>query len=142
MAISQRTLSDFLQHSGEVLPQLEQGEVLLHRRNGEDLVLSTKTQRDAVQVLLLTFMRAANGGAGRVAAAVQWFGFLSDSDQEACLKDLREVAAVWLETGRSAELIETLHAWRATALASWDSRYQRANALDEPDEPLSLARPG
>ncbi|MHB8620394.1 MAG: hypothetical protein ACYDAG_12620 [Chloroflexota bacterium] len=80
-------------------------------------------------------------GPSRVADAIPWFGFLSESDQLACLQELRQVAAAWLETGRSMELVETLYAWRATALASWDARYQRANAIDELDEPIPLPRP-
>ena len=141
MAVSERTLSEFLQHSGEVLPDLLEGEVLLHRRSGEDLVLLTKKQRDALQLTLHAFLRAAHGGTGEVSHAIPWFGFLSGSDQEACLDELRSVALGALESGRLAQLVETLYSWRATALAVWDERQRRRRSGDDVDEPLALPRP-
>jgi len=46
MPVGERTLSEFLQHSGQVLPDLAEGEVLLHRRDGEDLILMTRRQSE------------------------------------------------------------------------------------------------
>jgi len=138
---SERTLSDFLQHSGQVLSDLLQGEVLLHRRDGEDLVLLTKSQRDALQLTLRAFLQATRGGTAQVAGAIPWFGLLSSSDQATCLDELSNVALACLETGRLNQLVEGLYAWRATAIAAWDERQAKLSVGEDREELLPLPRP-
>jgi hypothetical protein len=48
VAVSERTLSALLQHSGRVLSDLAEGGIALHRRDGEDLVLMTHRESEAV----------------------------------------------------------------------------------------------
>ena len=92
MPVEEFTLTDFLQHSGKVLPKVAEGEVLLHRRDGDDLVLMTSAQMEALQATLRAFMSVADGGADRAATALPWYGFLPHSDQLECLRELRQGA--------------------------------------------------
>ena len=122
MAVGERTLSEFLQHSGRVLPELAAGEVVLRRRDGEDLVLMTRRQREALNTMLRTFVVAAPDDVTAASATLWWLSLLDPEDQQACLRDLRQATTVALATGRLAQLAETLYGWEATALAVWDER--------------------
>src|SRR6266567_1741740 len=55
MAISERSLSFMLRNSGEVLDELEERDVILQRRDGEDLYLALRSRewgiRESVGVL-------------------------------------------------------------------------------------------
>jgi len=144
MAIEEFTLTDFLQHSGQVLPKVAEGEVLLHRRDGEDLVLTTFAQMEALQATLRAFMSVTDGGTDRAATAFPWFGFLEPADQLECLRELRHGANATMLTGRLSELEEIIDEWRATGIAAWDVK--RLQARGEADsynasEPTPLNRP-
>src|SRR5881397_3121058 len=102
--VAEHTLTDFLQHSGKVLAEVDKGGVLLHRRDGEDLVVMTRGQSDALAAALRAFAAAVRaprfGGAARTgqgtggeAAVLPWLPFLSAADQEACLQELSDVAS-------------------------------------------------
>ena len=80
MAARELTLSEFLQHSGRVLPQLAQGELVLRRRDGEDLVLITCRQRAALDTMLRTFAAAAHD-AEAASGALWWLPLLRPEGQ-------------------------------------------------------------
>ncbi len=144
MPVEEFTLTDFLQHSGQVLPKVAEGEVLLHRRDGEDLVLTTSAQMEALQATLRAFMSITEGGTERATTGFPWFGFLDPADQLECLRELRQGANATMLTGRLSELEEIIDEWRATGLAAWDEK--RLRAVGEADkhnvhEPTPLDRP-
>jgi len=144
MPVEEFTLTDFLQHSGQVLPKVAEGEVLLHRRDGEDLVLTTSTQMEALRATLRAFMSITDGGTDRAITAFPWFGFLEPADKLECLRELRQGVNATMLTGRLSELEEIIDEWRATGLAAWDEK--RLQARGEADwynasEPTSLDRP-
>jgi hypothetical protein len=142
MAIPERTLTDFLQHSGRFLPELQEGEIVLRRRDGEDLVLMTAGQRSALQTLARTFLTLAREDDAVVRTILGWLPLLSPADRQVCLDELHTVAAAALDSGRLGMLVETLHAWEATALATWDAERNRERTGYEDDAPLELPRPG
>ncbi|MDE3074730.1 MAG: hypothetical protein KGJ86_04820 [Chloroflexota bacterium] len=137
--IGERTLSEFLQHSGRLLPEIERGDLVLRRRDGDDVVISTKRHHDAVHIALALLLRLASRG--KAADALPWFRFLSKHDQEACLKEIFEATQGGLSTGELTVLDEVLTAWEATALANWDDRRRQLAGIEETDEPLPLPRP-
>ena len=138
-ATTEKTLSEFLQHSGRLLPEIEQRDLILRRRDGEDVVISSKRHRDALQTTVSLLLRLASGG--NVADAVPWFGFLSMHDQASCLKEVFEATNGGLETGRLSVLGDVLSAWHATALANWDDRQRQLSGIEDVDKPLPLPRP-
>lgn len=145
MAVTERTLSEFLQHSGRLLPEVEKGEVLLRRRGGEDLVVMTRGQNDALSTIVRTLAAIVAGGGDRATAVLPWLAFLSPEDRDACLRELCEVASAAVATGQLRHLEEMLYQWEATGLAAWDERRlrERADYADYArEEPIPLPRPG
>ncbi|MGH2364107.1 MAG: hypothetical protein ACRDHX_05575 [Chloroflexota bacterium] len=136
---TEKTLSEFLQHSGRLLPGIEQRDLILRRRDGDDVVISSKRYWDALRTTLSLLLRLASGG--NVADAIPWFGFLSKPDQTACLREVFEATNGGLETGQLGVLGDVLYAWQATALANWDDRQRQLAGVDGVDDPRSLPRP-
>jgi len=141
MAVGERTLSEFLQHSGRVLPELAAGEVVLHRRDGEDLVLMTRRQREALATMLRTLVAAATDDVAAASATLWWLSLLDPQDQQACLQDLRQTTTVALATGRLEQLADALHGWEATALAVWDERRHHERPGYDEWDPVVVPRP-
>ncbi len=141
MAVRERTLSEFLQHSGQVLAEVAEGEILLHRRDGEDIVLMTLGQREALGTALRAAFALTSNDDQAITAILPWLAFLDSVDRAACLRDLRDVSAAAIHTGRLSRLQENLYAWEATGLAAWDDlrSKQRVGYADE--EPIDLPRP-
>ena len=141
MAANERTLSEFLQHSGRLLRELEEGEVVLRRRHGEDLVLMTASQREALHTLSRTFLTVIGSDPEASAEVLPWLRLLAPQDRQPCMEEVRDIAAVALDTGRVGRLAESLRAWEATALAAWDAELNRQRTGYEEDAPLPLDRP-
>lgn len=149
MALSEHTLTEFLQHSGRVLANVARGGVLLHRREGEDLVVMTRGQSEAlaetVRVLSGAVLDPGATGRGPIATILPELAFLSADDQTRCLRELGEVASTAVATGQIGRLEEVLSQWKATGLAAWDERrlHEREDAAEYlVDAPLELPRPG
>src|SRR5438105_15886669 len=128
MALEDVTLTEFLQHSGKILSRVAEGEIRLHRRDGEDLVLTTSAQMQALQETLRAFVAITDGGKERVGTVFPWFGFLEPADQIECLRDLGEAANATVLTGRLSQLEEIIDEWPATALATWDDKGLQARS--------------
>jgi len=141
MAVGEWTLSEFLQYSGRLLAELDDGEIILRRRNGEDLVLMTASQREALRTLSRTFLGVAGSDEQGTADVMPWLRLLSPTDRQVCLEELRNIAGVVLEMGRLGRLVESLAAWEATALATWDDERNRERQGFREDAPGPLERP-
>ncbi|MEA2640143.1 MAG: hypothetical protein QOF51_1537 [Chloroflexota bacterium] len=138
---NERTLSEFLQHSGRLLQELEEGEIVLRRRGGESLVLMTASQRETLHALSRTFLLMIGDDIHAAERVLPWLGLLSAADRALCLAKLRAIAAIALDTGRLGRLTDTLDGWEATALAAWDAQQHRDRAGYDEDAPLTLERP-
>jgi len=141
LAVSERTLSEFLQHSGRVLPELAAGEVVLRRRDGEDLVLMTRRHREALTTMLRTFVAAAADDVAAASGTLWWLSLLDPEDQRTCLRDLRQTTTVALATGQLEQLADALYGWEATALAVWDERRNRERPGYDEWAPVAVPRP-
>lgn len=150
MAAPTRTLTEFLQHSGRVLPELEEGEVVLRRRQGDDVVVVSRPHWNAIVAslrLLADVRRAeAQSKANETTPPPAWLGLpwlslLTPEDQEACVQELTTTALAAVESGKLRPLAEALDSWRATALATWDADRAKAYPGDKDDAPAPLPRP-
>jgi hypothetical protein len=143
MPTAERTLSEFLQHSGRVMPEIEEGEVVLRRREGDDLVLMTRRQSEALHTTAQIFFALAAGGPPAVEAIIPWINLLDAADRALFFRELREVGAAALQSGRLSRLAEVLYSWEATALAVWDEKRnrERLGLGDGEETPVDVPRP-
>ncbi len=141
MVAKEHTLSDFLQHSDQILPDLASGEVVLQRRSGEDLVIMTRGQSAALASTLRVFVSLHSRGLQSAESVLPWLALLDPRDRDACLRELGEVAVAAVLTGQLRDLQDTLYQWEATALATWDARHAGVAGSQPEDEPVPIPRP-
>lgn len=143
--LADRTLTDFLQHSGDVLPDVERGEVRLRRRGGEDLVLISGRHwdrlGDSIRVLAEDAHLRATSPSTSERFALGWLNLLPPADRSTCIEELRRAALAAVETGRLSDLEDTVEGWRATALAAWDDEQNRLKPGYASDAVQPIPRP-
>ena len=96
-----------LRNSGEVLAEVEHRDVVLRRRDGEDLFLGLRSReasvRDVLGVLARLLLAASVDAdtrrkvAGRAAAPLPWTTFLPDDEREEFFDALTSTAAACVE---------------------------------------------
>lgn len=130
-----RTLSDFLRRSGDVLEDLDDGDVVLRRRDGEDVVLTTvprdRAVRDASRLVAEVLVEALEDpplrahlgeAAGR---SVPWLDLIDPPDRAASLLRIARALMTWEELGTAEPLERALEAARrrarrgGTELSGW-----------------------
>lgn len=115
--------SGFLRGPSEVLPALELGDVLLERRDGDDLVLSTRTRAAALHEGLGVGASALRSIARMhmdvlreaLEGELPWLRWLPEDDQAACLRELTDDLAAGVDTDSFVRFQNDLAAWRNTA---------------------------
>ncbi len=150
MPVAERTLTDFLQHSGRILPELDSGEVVLRRREGDDLVIVSRKHWEAFAASMRALAEAyrdaraecqGQGGKQREWFALPWMSLLLGDDQEACIRELTLASITAMETGKFVDLVEVMAQWRATALATWDDAQSQGLTGYREDDAIPLSRP-
>lgn len=125
------TLTDFLRDPNRVIDELEQTDVVLHRRNAGDLRLSLQARReegDEGLRFIARFLGAAfadDGVRERLVAAamvVPWVTLLPPADRTKFADDLIQSAEAAGELGSIAPVARLLVAWKAIAAGYADSR--------------------
>ncbi|MEZ5088717.1 MAG: hypothetical protein R2719_02770 [Micropruina sp.] len=128
-------------HPAEVFAAAEAGPVVVTRRDGESLVLTTR-ERDAQQRELLAVaaqLIAASLDDGpitdRFIRYFPWIGLLNASDREACATEIVAVARGAFTVGQPHRLLTVIAAWRNTAEAvgaGWGADSPEWLTADEP----------
>ncbi|MCL5108226.1 MAG: hypothetical protein M1401_05085 [Chloroflexi bacterium] len=148
MPVAERTLTEFLQHSGRVLPEVERGEVVLRRRDGDSLVLISQSHWEALAKSFTAVAEAARDLESRCQCppaprtgefALSWLSLLSEQEQRECLRELSQALVAALADGKFESLVNTLAQWRATALATWDDAQKPTGYWE--GAPLDVERP-
>jgi len=115
--------SAFLRGPSDVLPQLNEGDVLLERRDEENLVL-TSFGRFVARQEGMTFAAHLLGDvvrdqadlmAGLLRRELPWLRWLPDDEQQECVNELLGELAAGAETGVLEPFAHALAAWRSTA---------------------------
>lgn len=132
MSVAEHSLSYMLRNSGAVLEELERRDVVLQRRDGEDLYLALRSRergvRESLGVLARMVQAALRDEAARSAIAtwladeLPWTSFLPPEDREVFLADFAKTSAACAEMDVYEPLLQTLGGWRATAEAYADPR--------------------
>lgn len=125
MATTEANFSDLLRHPHEVLDRLRDGDVVLRRRDGEALVLSSAARnqgsREALALvahLLGEVARLdASGAVLRRALAEQfpWSRFLPEADREAFFGEFVDTARACADVDTLEPLLQMVHEWKETA---------------------------
>src|SRR5947207_9255359 len=125
MSIAERTFTPILRNSGEVLAEVEHRDVVLRRRDGEDLFLGLRSReasvRDALGVLARLLLAVSvdpdtrRTVAGALAASLPWTTFLPEDEREEFFEALTSTAAACVELDTFEPLAHLIEGWRATA---------------------------
>ena len=125
MSLAEHTFTHMLRNSGEVLAEVERRDVVLRRRDGEDLFLGLRSReesvRDALGILARLLVAASvdpmtrSRVAGALVASLPWAGFLPDHERVEFVNTLASTAAACVDLGTFEPLAQLIDGWRATA---------------------------
>lgn len=125
--------STFLRGPSKVLPRLEEGDVLLERRDEENLVLTSFGRFSARQEGMSLAVRLLGDVArsqtelmtSLFAAELPWLRWLPEAEQSQCVDELFGELAAGADTGVLEPFARALAAWRSTAEAWSDPELAR-----------------
>ncbi len=123
--VLETTWSDFLRNASDVAARLAEGDVLLHRRDGEDVRLTLEARAHAEPSAVGLFARLVEaalkepGGAAlftrQLSAAIPWARFLPAQDRTEFLGELAECAEACAAVGVWVPLEQLVREWQSTA---------------------------
>ena len=121
---AEATLTDFLRDPKSVVERVEHVDVVLHRRNAEDLRLSLESRAEAVEDWVWFVSRVMSTALSdatvrdRLSAgldAIPWLSFLPMEQRQDFVVEFFRTAAGAAELGVMKPLTQLLREWRATA---------------------------
>jgi hypothetical protein len=125
MSLAEHTFTYMLRNSGDVLAEVEHRDVVLRRRDGEDLFLGLRSReesvRDALGVLARLLLAASvdpdtrQRVASALSASLPWTTFLPDEERAEFFEALTATAAACVELDTFEPLAHLIDGWRATA---------------------------
>ena len=133
MRVTERPFSDLLRRPKEVTSDVEEGDVLLRRRDEPDLRLS-RADRDAdrsaafaalgraLRNLAVHSPKALEGALGD---AFPWLEFLPQADRSAFVDEFSRVVVAAADLDNYAPLGQLVREWRATAEVHADPKLAR-----------------
>ncbi|MCU0271002.1 MAG: hypothetical protein MUF83_20490 [Acidimicrobiales bacterium] len=151
MTSAECTFTHMLRNSGEVLAEVEQRDVVLRRRDGDDLFLGLHSREESIRASLgvlarlivvagadpETRSRLADGLAG----SLPWTGFLPDDERVEFIDALASTAAACVELDTFEPLAHLIDGWRATAEVHANPRPARTSKAPRPGPTVNPTRP-
>ena len=133
MAVQNFAYSAFLRGPSQVLPSLADADVILERRDEENLVLTRVERFDAVATGLRIAARSLAILARRhrdlaeeaLAEELPWLTWLPVEERPACVRELLGDLLAGAETGLLVPFARNLASWRSTAEAWADPQLAR-----------------
>lgn len=149
MATKTIPYSAFLRGPGAVLPSVEDGDVVLERRDGGDLVLTAgarfEARREGMALATRILRHLARTDPARAAELVgeelPWLRWLPDEDRAACVGELLADLAAGADTGSLEPFGRSLAAWRATAEVWADPELARRLLAERAGDGAEINRP-
>jgi hypothetical protein len=151
--VIEHTLSDVLRTPNPILQEAERRDILIRRRQAEDLVLMDAKRAWALRDTLGTFARLLHaavqikGVAGHltegVNSALPWTSLLSDEARRQFVAELTQMAGAVADTGNYTPLAVLLRDWQATAnvYADPEAFKELTEPLEETELPSLLTEP-
>lgn len=151
VSLAMHTLTHMLRNSGEVLAEVEQRDVVLRRRDGEDLFLGLKSReesvRDALGVLARILVAASVNPetrqhvAATVAVSLPWTTFLPADERAEFFEALTSTAAACVEIDAFEPLAHLIEGWRATAEIHASPALAQRLSVQHTGPPVKVKRP-
>jgi hypothetical protein len=143
------TFSDLLRSPNDVVAATENGDVLLTRRDGDDLVLSSaeagrRNRRGlefAASIVSAAVSQWPESFAYRLHQPFPWMAFLSEPEQEELAKELVDVARACASLDRFERLAVVISQWKSTAAIYSDGLALDTMNVDWMDFPAPVERP-
>lgn len=125
VSLTEHTFTFMLRNSGDVLAEVEHRDVVLRRRDGEDLFLGLRSREECVREALGALARLLLAAtvdrdtrervAGALSASLPWTTFLPPSERTEFFDALTSTAAACAEVDNFEPLARLIEGWRATA---------------------------
>ncbi|MFO8075616.1 MAG: hypothetical protein ACQETV_04740 [Actinomycetota bacterium] len=147
MAVKEFTFTQFLRESSAMLGHLKDTDLLLRRRDGEDLRVSLasrdRSQRDALHMLSHVLARVAEASdvddrtdivAEAMVREFPWVDFLPDDEASTFVGEFTRCARACAELDNVDPLVRLVREWKSTAKAWSDPELAEALLADEPGD--------
>lgn len=147
--VLERTWSDFLREPKTVTEEVEHADIVLRRRDGENLYLVTEQRQAAVQATFAIVSRMlasiASDASMRRKLAIQptmpWLTFLPIEDRSQFAQEFIDTAVASAELGTLQPLSMLIAEWRNTALIHADPVLAAALGRSHPGTNDAVQRP-
>ncbi|MCF6473727.1 hypothetical protein FAF44_35880 [Nonomuraea sp. MG754425] len=141
--------SAFLRGPTQVLPSLDDADVILERRDDENLVLMRAERfeagasglRIAARALAIVARRNAALAEEVLAEELPWVTWLPDEERPECVRELLAHLIAGADTGELLPFARALMSWRSTALVWSDPQLARELQGPFPGDGPEAARP-
>lgn len=145
--MSTATFTDLLRKPKEVLANIDEGQVRITRRDGDDLVILRGHDLDTLEkgvALSSQLIRAIGRNNNNVAAALTelfaWTAEFSPAELAAYGNEVEQLVYAASELGTFERLLRAQRSWRETALA-YAAGLRPVEAIELLDEPVRVERP-
>ncbi|GAB3564529.1 hypothetical protein GCM10027445_08480 [Amycolatopsis endophytica] len=149
MTVERFPYSDFLLGPGKVLPALEGSDVVLERRDDENLVLTRIERFEAAQSGMSVAAHALQALLKRdrplaeelLTEQLSWLHWLPPDERGDCVRDLLAHLLAGADTNSLLPFARALSAWQSTAEAWSDPELAERVRSDFPGDGPALERP-
>ncbi|MEV6210039.1 hypothetical protein [Kitasatospora sp. NPDC051914] len=149
MAVQTFPYSAFLRGPSQVLPSLDDADVILERRDEENLVLmraerfeaTASGMRIAARSLAILARRKLDLAEEVLAEELPWLHWLPESERATCVRELLADLVAGADTGLLLPFARNLASWRATAEVWSDPQLARELQGPFPGDGPELDRP-
>ncbi|MFC5932208.1 hypothetical protein D6T64_04295 [Cryobacterium melibiosiphilum] len=145
--MSTATFTDLLRKPKEVLAHIDQGQVRITRRDGDDLVILRGHDLDVLEkgvALSSRLIRAIGRNKGDVAAALSdlfaWTGEFSPGELRAYAAEIEQLVYAASEMGTFERLLRAQQEWKETAVV-YAMGMKPVDPLELPAAPVRVDRP-
>jgi hypothetical protein len=149
MATKSFPYSMFLRGPSQVLPTLDNADVVLERRDDEDLILmraerfeaGTASLRIAARALAIIARRNGDLAEEVLTEELPWVTWLPAAERHECIQELLTHLVAGADTGELLPFGRALASWRSTAIVWSDPRLARELQGPFPGDGPEVPRP-
>ncbi|MEU4225160.1 hypothetical protein AB0F17_12750 [Nonomuraea sp. NPDC026600] len=149
MATKSFPYSAFLRGPSKILPSLDHADVILERRDEENLILmraerfeaGTASLRIAARALAIVARRNVGLAEEVLTEELPWVTWLPDAERRECVRELLDHLIAGADTGELLPFGRALTSWRSTAVVWSDPQLARELQGPFPGDGPDVPRP-